>query len=262
MNVIEEPEVTLDRLAGDWWIYQLRRGHRYNTDDLLVAWSALCAWDEARVGRSGPLPAPTRVLDLGAGVGSIGLLVLLGLGKAASLLAVEAQNQSVELLEKTIVYNELRGEVEVIASDLRVPSLLDTREPFHIVLANPPYFPLGSASPSPYAQRAAARLETRGNIHDFLMVGARCLRPDGVLCFCHASSDARPLTALQSAGLGLLSRREVCFREGRAPTITLYCCAKGVTDAPREEPPLVIRDASSRFSGEWRAIRRRLRIEE
>ena len=51
-----------DCLAGDWKIFQLRRGHRYSTDDLLTAWYAVSACLEA--GRT-----PVRVLDLGCGTG-------------------------------------------------------------------------------------------------------------------------------------------------------------------------------------------------
>ena len=38
-----DAETTLDRLTGGWRIYQLRRGHRFSTDDVLTAWTALGA---------------------------------------------------------------------------------------------------------------------------------------------------------------------------------------------------------------------------
>ena len=39
---LDEP-VTHDQIVGDWHVYQLRRGHRFSTDDLLVAWTAIKA---------------------------------------------------------------------------------------------------------------------------------------------------------------------------------------------------------------------------
>ena len=33
-------ELTHDRLAGDWRIWQRKHGHRWSTDDLLFAWLA------------------------------------------------------------------------------------------------------------------------------------------------------------------------------------------------------------------------------
>ena len=66
---------TLDLLAGDWGIFQLRGGHRYSTDDLPTAWTAARARPSAR-----------RLLDLGSGIGSVGLVTLwrLGTGTASS----------------------------------------------------------------------------------------------------------------------------------------------------------------------------------
>ncbi len=80
------PGETLDRLSGAWWILQLERGHRFNTDDVLTAWTGLEAAPRART-----------VLDLGAGVGSIGLMVLQELGDEARLVSLEVQRVSVEL---------------------------------------------------------------------------------------------------------------------------------------------------------------------
>jgi hypothetical protein len=38
-----ECHITLDILAGDWRIFQLRTGHRFSADDLLTAWTAVRA---------------------------------------------------------------------------------------------------------------------------------------------------------------------------------------------------------------------------
>ena len=56
---------TLDHLAGDWRIYQLKGGHRFSADDVLTAWTAARA-----------RPQADRLLDLGCGIGSVGLLTL------------------------------------------------------------------------------------------------------------------------------------------------------------------------------------------
>ena len=66
--------VTLDPLAGDWKLFQLKRGHRFSTDDLLVAWCA----QQAR-------PGAQRLLDIGAGIGSVGLMTLAGMPEDAHL---------------------------------------------------------------------------------------------------------------------------------------------------------------------------------
>ena len=52
-------------LVREWSIYQLKRGHRFSSDDLLTAWMATEVAPDAML-----------QLDLGAGIGSVGLLSL------------------------------------------------------------------------------------------------------------------------------------------------------------------------------------------
>ena len=54
------PEETLDAISGHFRIFQLRRGHRFSTDDVLTAWYGT-TW----------APSPSSVLDLGSGIGSV-----------------------------------------------------------------------------------------------------------------------------------------------------------------------------------------------
>ena len=57
------PEETLDAISGHFRIFQLRDGHRFSTDDVLTAWYGT-SW----------APTASRVLDLGSGIGSVGMI--------------------------------------------------------------------------------------------------------------------------------------------------------------------------------------------
>lgn len=244
------PEETLDQLAGGWWVFQHRQGQRYATDDVLVAWRGWRARPRAR-----------RLLDLGAGVGSVGLMALMRMPEHARLTAVEVQAASAALLRKTVALNDLGGRVVVREGDLRVPATLDAAGRFELVLANPPYLPPGSASRSPYPLRAGARLELHGDIFDYCRVAERHLDLDGEarFCFCHAASDPRPPRAVEAAGLKLLARQEVLFRAGRPPTIALYTCARA---GERVDPsPLAVRDADGAHTAAYHEVRREMWIE-
>jgi tRNA1Val (adenine37-N6)-methyltransferase len=85
-------DITLDILAGRWRIFQLCRGHRFSTDDLLTAWTAVRARPEAR-----------RLLDLGAGLGSVGLLALWKLPTDGHLTMVEVQEVSHALARRLVI---------------------------------------------------------------------------------------------------------------------------------------------------------------
>jgi tRNA1(Val) A37 N6-methylase TrmN6 len=240
--------VTLDRLAGEWWIHQLKGGNRYSTDDVLTAWSAV---NEA--------PSARRVLDLGAGVGSVGLMAILALGEEAALTAVEVQVESVALLRRTLERNELGKRVVAILGDLREDGTVPPAARYDLITANPPYLPAGNALRSPHPQRAAARMELNGDVYDFCRAAARHLDAGGVFCFSFAAGDGRPEEAAARAGLSIRSRREVIFREGDRPVIALYACGRGGDRA--DARPITVRHRDGRRTEEYRAIRRRMLIE-
>lgn len=236
------PDETLDRLVGDWHILQLRAGHRFSTDDLLTAYAAL------RIA-----PGATRLLDIGAGIGSVGLMTLHGLPPEATLTMVEAQAVSHELARRTVALNGLSGRVEARLGDLRDEASIPEIGAFDLVTGSPPYIPLGKGVVSPHPQRAGARMELRGDVFDYCRAAARAMTPDGHFAFCHAGFDPRPEQAIAAAGLVCLWRQDVIFRHNQAPTIALYACARQGERA--DLPPLQIRDEEGRFTETYQQVR-------
>jgi tRNA1(Val) A37 N6-methylase TrmN6 len=230
--------VTLDVLAGDWRIYQLRLGHRFSTDDLLTAWAAARVRPDAR-----------RLLDLGAGIGSVGLLTLWCLGQEAQLTLVEVQAVSHALARRTVAHNGLEDRVALHLGDLRDWHGAE----FDLVTGSPPYLPPASGVAARHGQRAAARLELHGDVFDYCRAAARSLAEGGAFCFCHAAADPRPERAVAEAGLTVLARQEVYFRAALPPSIALYTCAR---EGERHDPaPLVIRDRAGRWTEAYLEVR-------
>lgn len=231
---------TLDHLAGDWRIYQLKGGHRFSADDVLTAWTAARAYPEAR-----------RLLDLGCGIGSVGFLTRWKLGPQAHLTGVEVQELSLALARKTAAHNGIEADLRL--GDLRELSLPDR---FDLITGSPPYFPPGTALQSPHPQRAAARMELHGNVFDYCAAAARHLAPAGRFVFVHAASDPRPEQALEAAGLHLLQRQEVHVRPGKA-LLALYTCSS--VPSPRASiEPFLIRDHQNQWTDEYLAMRREM----
>ncbi|MDP2308256.1 MAG: methyltransferase [Pseudomonadota bacterium] len=238
-----DSEDTCDRLAGDWQIWQLRRGHRFSADDMLTAWLAA---DVA--------PAAVDLLDLGAGIGSVGLMTLWRMGPAARLLMVEAQEVSHGLARKTVETNDLAGRVSLRLGDLRDPTIVTEAGRFDLVTGSPPYIPLGKGVVSPVAQRAACRMELRGSIIDYAQTAARAMSADGWFVSCFAAADPRGDAAYAAAGLHLHVRQEVVFRAGQAPMITLFAGRHEPGPLDRREP-LRIRDAAGVWTDAYLDLR-------
>lgn len=232
------PHITCDTLAGHWRIFQLRDGHRFSADDLLTAWAAVQAKPQAR-----------RVLDLGAGIGSVGLLALWRLPTDAHLTMIEVQAISHALANRTVCYNALAERVTLHLQDLRAWAGGE----FDLVTASPPYLPPARGIRPRHAQRAAARFELHGDVFDYCRTAARSLDQSGVFCFCHAADDPRPEQAIVRAGLTILQRQLVYFRAMLPPRIALFTCAW--QGERLEAPPVIIRDSQGRWTAEYLAIR-------
>ena len=247
-DVLEPGEdESLDVLTERWKIFQLRKGHRFSSDDVLTAWTA---WKFK--------PDGTRCLDLGCGIGTVGLLTLYKMPSTAQLLSVEVQEISYSLAVRTVRYNGLEGRVQVVHSDLRDHDNWASNTRYDQVTGSPPYFPLGTALVSPHPQRAGARMELKGDVHDYCKAAASVLAEDGVLSLCHAAGDPRPEAALEAVGLRVLSKRDVVFREGKRPTISLYAAAW--SGDRKDEPDFVLRDEKGRWTQECLSMRREMGI--
>lgn len=243
-----EPE-TIDRLAGSWHIHQLKRGHRFSTDDVVTAWLAV---DSA--------PDATKTLDLGAGIGSVGLMALYNLPAEAHLTMVEAQEVSHRLALRTVALNEIEVRVRAIHADIRDETSIPEPGTYQLVTGSPPYIPPGSGIVSQHSQRAHARFELRGDVFDYCLAAARALAPGGTFCFCHAAGDERPERAIEAAGLALRRRFDVRFRAAREPTIALFEAGLERNGTPGLRT-LTVRDADGEWTEEYRRIRDRLRAD-
>ena len=203
--------VTLDGLTGGWFIFQRARGHRHSVDDVLTAAYALEI-----------SPVVTRHLDLGAGIGTVGLLVLWGMGERASLTAIEAQAVSHRLLLANIAENQLADRVQPLLGDLRD---LAAGERFPLITGSPPYFPSSAGIVPQDSQKAHARFELRGDVSDYARAAKRHLAEGGWFVFCFPTPQkARALAAVTQAGLVVARLRDVIPRVGLPPLFSLFAC--------------------------------------
>lgn len=244
---VEDGE-TLDYLCGWYRIFQYAKGHRYSTDDVLTAWYGTTH-----------APRVARAADLGSGIGSVALISAWRL-PGATFCTVEAQEISLRLAKKSARYNGLESRFTLFHGDLRDESILAHEAPFDLVTGSPPYWPAGTASEAAHAQAIPARIEIRGSVVDYARTASRILAPGGVFAFVFPTIQTdRALDGLRDAGLTLIRCRDVIFKEGEPPLITLFAASRAgdipSTYEPYVEPPLTIRRRDGGVPAEYSAVR-------
>jgi len=250
--VPEEGE-TLDAISGYFRLFQLAKGHRFSTDDVLTAWYGT-AW----------CPCARTVLDLGSGIGAVGMIAAWRLPHA-QFVTVEAQPDSVRLARKSAHWNGLTDRYEIRQGDFREPGVLREDERFDLVLGSPPYFPPGSGVEGDHPQKIACRFEMRGNIADYCAAAARHLERGGIFaCVFPVAPEEqheRIRAAARASELVILRWRPVVLREGERPLLGLFVLMRSadlperVRATPWQEPPLVIRTRDGAVHPEYSAVK-------
>jgi tRNA1Val (adenine37-N6)-methyltransferase len=280
-GVTIESHETLDAISGHFRLFQLRDGHRFSTDDLLTAWYGT-SW----------CPTARTALDLGSGIGTVGMICAWRL-PGARFVTVEAQPESVALARKSARYNGLIERYEIREGDFREASergqpcpqepnaieeladkavrapaqkqnVLRDDERFDLITGSPPYFPSEAGVKSDHPQRLACRFELRGTVADYCTTAARHLVPGGFFACVFPTESAqwaRVKAGAAAAGLVIVRKRPVIFREGEPPLVALFGLMRA-GDLPEwfrgqtwEEPPLIIRTRSGEIHPEYSTVK-------
>lgn len=254
----DDPDVTVDEgetvdaLAGHFRIWQLDKGHRFSTDDILTAWYAT-TW----------AASVDSVLDLGSGIGSVAMTAAWRL-RHARFVTVEAQEVSVQLARKSVRYNDLEDRFDLRHGDFRDSGVLGEDETFDLVMGSPPYFPLGTGVEGDHPQKIACRFEVRGDIGDYCAAAAKHLAPAGwFVCVFPVDPDEqlqRVFDGASEAGLTIVRWRPVALRGDRA-YLGLFAMQRSL-DLPLayreqtfEEPLLTVRHEDGSLDAEYSAVK-------
>jgi tRNA1(Val) A37 N6-methylase TrmN6 len=251
-GAVPGPDETLDAISGHFRLFQLRDGHRFSTDDILTAWYGT-TW----------CPTAQTALDLGSGIGTVGMICAWRM-PGTRFVTVEVQPESVALARKSARYNALTDRYEIREGDFREPGVLHADERFELITGSPPYFPLEAGVKSEHPQRVACRFEVRGTVADYCAAAAGHLATGGFFA-CVFPIEPAQLSRMEAgardAGLVIVRRRPVIFREAEPPLIGLFGMMRSV-DLPEwfrgqtwEEPPLTIRMRDGKIHPEYSAVK-------
>jgi tRNA1Val (adenine37-N6)-methyltransferase len=229
---------TLDRiLRGKLRIVQNRSGYRFSLDAILL-------WSFASLSKG------AQVVDLGAGVGIVGILAA-HKEPSARVTAIEIQKDLCDYAQKNVQFNGMTDRVRVLHLAVQdVPKVLP-RESFDVALCNPPYGKFASSRKNPDPQKMHARHETLGRIQDFLDATRYLLRPQGKGSFIFKAARLTELLS-KMAERRLEPRRLRMVHSTRSVSASMVL-VEGVKDGRAELevlPPLCVYRSKGLYSEE------------
>lgn len=209
-------------LCGKLRLLQPIKGYRAATDPVLLA--AAC-----------PAQSGQSVLDLGCGAGAASLC----LGWRVSglrLSGVEVQPAYADLARRNAARNQItlevhQGDISHMPKPLRVD--------FDHVIANPPYYGSGTASP---VQGRAKAMQVDLPLSAWVQAGARRLAPGGWLTLICGADGLPDVLAGMGEKMGSISVLPLQPRVGRAAVRIIIQARKGGRAPFRLLAPFVIHD--------------------
>lgn len=228
---------------------QPRRGHRVGTDAAVLA----AALDIAE----------GRVVDLGAGIGAVGLAIV-SRSERVTCDLVEVDPATAALAKGNASRNGLGERARIVVADvfdraaLRAAGL--AAESADVVVSNPPFFEAGAVRAPTEAKTARARVfgDAAGEapLAAWIRAGLALLRANGRFAMIHRPEALPAILAATEGRLGARALMPIYPRERRSAHRLVVFGVKGSRAPLRIAPGLVLHEADGRLTPEAEAIHR------
>jgi tRNA1Val (adenine37-N6)-methyltransferase len=230
-------------LRGRLTLWQPRVGYRFSLDPLLLA------------NFIGTAPLG-RVIDIGAGVGVVGLL-LARLDSQAQLTLVELQPRLAALCLRNAAHNQLAPRCTVVEGDVRSAAVRKQLPGawFDLVASCPPYYQLGRGGVNPDSEEAIARHEIHLPLAELVRAARRLVGFRGRVALVYPSPRLPELlSALVAEGLTPTRLRLVHTHADQPAQRALVEGRKGARGGLVALPPLILRHPDGSYSEEARRL--------
>lgn len=183
-------------------------------------------------------PGGTAV-DLGAGTGVIGLL-LLARG-AGTVIGVEISPAMADRARRSASLNRLEDRLTIIHGDMRRVAELLPGGHYELVVSNPPYRPVGGGYLSPNDKVAMARHEVTANLAEVVAAAKYLVKYRGRFAMVHLPERLAEITiAMCQAGIEPKRLQLVYPAIGKKPNMVLIEGVRGAKPGLAVLPPLIV----------------------
>ena len=178
------------------------------------------------------LPKQATVLDLGAGCGTLGLL-LCAKDQGCTVTGIEVDENAHHTALKNAESNQLSSRLTSICADLRTISTLVASGSFHTCISNPPYF-----SAEQESANSSARHERLCTLDDLFAAAGWAVRYGGDFFLVHKPERLAEVCACAAAHKLEPKRLQLLRHRASDPiSLILLQCRKGA------KPGLIIEEA-------------------
>ena len=229
----------LESLWNGVRMLQPGRGFRLGTDSVLLAEFL-------------SLPANASVADLGAGCGTLGLL-LCARDPGCTVTGLELRESACALAQENITLNALSSRLSVRQGDVRGIASYFPACSFDCVISNPPYFPVGSGKVSEDA--AVARTGLCLNLDELCAAAAWLLPSGGRFALVHRPERLGDLiVSLRSHGMEPKRIRFLRHHAGAPASLVLLQARLGAKPGTALEPDLLLFTPDGRETRDYQQI--------
>lgn len=193
-------------------------------------------------------------IDLGCGSGVLSLL-LLTRAVGLHMTGLELLEESADTARDNLRANGLEERGEVVCGDIRAARSLFRSGAFDLVVANPPYYPLGSGALPEDPAQAVARGEVSCTLGELCGAAGYLCRSGGRFCLVHKPERlADVFGAMRAHGFEPKRLRLVCADGKAAPSLILVEGRRGGKPGLAIEPALFLRGEDGGESAELKRI--------
>lgn len=185
-----------------------------------------------------------NIIDLGCGNAPIPLI--LSTKTKAHIIGVEIQKDSYNLAKKSVVYNKLDNQIELINIDMKELKKIYNSDSIDVITCNPPYFKYSSTSNiNEDEHKVIARHEKMITLDDILLLARYLLKNNGCIAMVHRTDRLiEIINTFQKYGLEIKKIRFVYPKEGSESNMVLIEGRKNGKVGLKLLPPLYVHNTN------------------
>lgn len=194
------------------------------------------------------------VYDLGTGTGIIPML-LASRSSTVKITALEVQQESADMAERSVAMNGLESAINVVHGDIKNTSELFPKAQADVVTCNPPYMIFQHGKQNPSDCKAIARHEVLCTLEDVVKSASYLLKPKGRFYMIHRPFRLAEIFRVMAAyNLEPKRMRLVQPFVDKEPNMVLLEARKGANSRITVEKPLVVYKTPGDYTDEIKSI--------